>query len=310
MNTDEYIKEVKLVHGDKYDYSKTIYNGSKKKLSIICPVHGEFLQTAYHHKTGSNCPKCATENTHKKQRISIAKFLEDANKKHDNKFEYNIEVLNNINDKIKIICPVHGEFEQIARNHLRGFGCSNCSFKKQLSTQEFIDDSNIIHNYFYDYSNVVYKNNKIKINIICPIHGEFSQKPNSHKNGHGCPQCNTNESKKLEIIDNFFINFKVSKEKKFEECKNVLPLPFDRYIKKLKLLIEYDGEQHFHPISIWGGEEAFLKTQQRDLIKTNFAINNGFNFIRIKYNENILDKLKEFMKKYNDNPNEQIIMIY
>ncbi|SOK58935.1 hypothetical protein, partial [Yersinia phage fHe-Yen9-03] len=154
------------------------------------------------------------------------------------------------------------------------------------------------------------KNNKIKINIICPIHGEFSQKPNSHKNGHGCPQCNTNESKKLEIIDNFFINFKVSKEKKFEECKNVLPLPFDRYIKKLKLLIEYDGEQHFHPISIWGGEEAFIKTQQRDLIKTNFAINNGFNFIRIKYNENILDKLKEFMKKYNDNPNEQIIMIY
>ena len=85
-------------------------------------------------------------------------------------------------------------FLQAPYNHITGQGCPICgndkkamSFKK--STQKFIKESVSIHGSKYDYSNVVYKNNKTKVQIKCPIHGEFHQAPSHHLNGHGCKHC-------------------------------------------------------------------------------------------------------------------------
>lgn len=60
---------------------------------------------------------------------------------------------------------------------------------KRLTSEEFIEKSNQIHNNKYDYSLVDYINNKIKVNIICKEHGIFEQKPYSHLQGKGCPYC-------------------------------------------------------------------------------------------------------------------------
>lgn len=56
---EEFIKDARKVHGDKYDYSKVEYVGSKIKVCIICPKHGEFWQTPSHHFEGKGCPKCS-----------------------------------------------------------------------------------------------------------------------------------------------------------------------------------------------------------------------------------------------------------
>lgn len=56
--TDDYIKEAKSVHGDKYDYSKTVYNGVFEPVCIICPEHGEFWQDPHNHLKGAGCPTC------------------------------------------------------------------------------------------------------------------------------------------------------------------------------------------------------------------------------------------------------------
>jgi hypothetical protein len=65
---------------------------------------------------------------------------------------------------------------------------------KKLTTEEFINRCNILHNYIYDYSLVKYQNNKTKVNIICPTHGLFEQLALTHLSGKGCRLCGINQA--------------------------------------------------------------------------------------------------------------------
>ena len=94
--------------------------------------------------------------------------------------------------KITIICNIHGPFQQRADYHLKSKGCPGCNCCKKHTNKSFIKKAQEIHFYKYDYSLVNYVNNKLKIDIICPIHGTFSQRPCAHINEtrpHGCPKC-------------------------------------------------------------------------------------------------------------------------
>jgi len=116
-------------------------------------------------------------------------FFEKAKLKHNNKYDYSLTQPVNSKTMIKIICPIHGEFEQRANDHLQGYGCMECGGKKRLTTNEFILKAKAIHGDKYDYSKVEYVASASKVKLICPIHGEFEQKPNNHLNGKGCKKC-------------------------------------------------------------------------------------------------------------------------
>jgi rubrerythrin len=123
-------------------------------------------------------------------------FIEKARKIHGDKYDYSKVEYKNNSTKICIICPKHGEFWQTPNNHLRGQNCPKCSHRSTKYTiEEFIEQANNIHKNVYDYSKTKYINNKIKICIICPKHGEFWQTPNDHLDGKGCPSCSN--TKKL-----------------------------------------------------------------------------------------------------------------
>ena len=119
-------------------------------------------------------------------------FIEKANIIHNEKYDYSLVDYINNHTKIKIKCAVHGVFEQTPLSHLRKRGCPKCANNINLTTKEFIEKANSIHNKKYDYSLVEYKNNRLKINIICPKHGMFRQIPSSHLLGNGCPKCANN----------------------------------------------------------------------------------------------------------------------
>jgi very-short-patch-repair endonuclease len=135
LTTEEFIQKAKFIHGSKYDYSKTEYKNSQLKIIIICKVHGEFLQTPNIHLSNHGCKECFDN----KKKFSIESFIEKANKVHNYKYDYSKTKYHHSTKKIKINCFPHGEFEQIAANHLRGLGCPQCnSSKGELKIREWL----------------------------------------------------------------------------------------------------------------------------------------------------------------------------
>lgn len=293
----KFVNKAKNIHNDKYDYSKTIYNGIKSKVKIICPEHGVFEQTPHHHVTRKQgCPKCRYVNISKKTRGCVKKFISKAKLVHGNKYDYLLVEYINRKTKVKIICPEHGIFEQLSYAHLIGQGCPKCVGLNK-TTEEFINDAEKIHGKKYNYSNVNYKSSKQKIKIICHKHGEFKQTPNMHLRGNGCPICK--ESKGEKKIREFLIknNITYIQEHTFLNCKNKQLLPFDFYLPDLNICIEYDGIQHFKPIKAFGGQNGFNSTKQNDSIKNNFCSKENINLIRIPYFCEVSDSLMSFCTK-------------
>ena len=153
LSKNEVISKCNEVHGNRYDYSKVEYNKLKDKVTIICPEHGEFYQSMEKHLHGQGCPKCAKEKSVKKIAIRFNEFVLRANKVHKNKYEYCEEAYNKLKDKVTIICPKHGEFWQLASDHLNGHGCPRCGNNLSVAEDEIIDyiqkllpSTKIIHN--------------------------------------------------------------------------------------------------------------------------------------------------------------------
>ena len=132
------------------------------------------------------------------KKISREEFIAKAREVHGDKYDYSkVDYVNN-STKVIIICPEHGEFEQTPANHLYGCGCSKCAYEfngntRRLTKDEFITKAREIHGDKYDYSKVNYVNNRTKVLIICPKHGEFEQTPSNHLYGYGCPICAGNQ---------------------------------------------------------------------------------------------------------------------
>ena len=196
LTPEEFIRRAKEVHGDNYDYSATVYENSRKKVTVICPEHGMFDVWPMDHLRGIGCGKCF--NVYKRGKTSQEKsreqFIEKARMVHGNKYDYSKVVYENAKKRVCIVCPEHGDFWISPNKHLSGGGCQKCSIEKRnkkfsLGKEQFIEKARMVHGNKYDYSKVVYENNKKEVCIICPEHGEFWQKPNTHLNGEGCYKC-------------------------------------------------------------------------------------------------------------------------
>ena len=125
------------------------------------------------------------------KKLTTDEFINKSKQIHGDKYDYSLVNYINNRTKVKIICPIHGIFEQIPQHHLNNSKCSKCSNNFKLTTSQFINKSKQIHGDKYDYSLVNYINNSSKIKIICPVHGIFEQLPTSHINQkQGCAKCN------------------------------------------------------------------------------------------------------------------------
>lgn len=287
LNTKEFIEKAQLIHNYKYDYSLVKYINTRTPIIIICKDCGEFKILPHSHIQGIGCAKCYTLNNEK--------FINKANKIHNNEYNYDkIDVTNN-KTKIVITCKKHGDFEQQPRAHLKGQGCPKCfRERKKFTTEQFIDKSNKKHNNLYDYSLVEYENKKNKVKIICKKHGIFEQNAGHHLRGVGCPICKNSKGEKL--IEEFLINNNIEyiRQKTFNECFYIALLRFDFYLPSYNICIEYNGLQHYKPIDYFGGVEKYNLNKQRFNIKKEFCAKNNIKLITIRYNENVNYKLDKY----------------
>ena len=285
-----FLERAHKIHGDKYEY--IISNNevrNTKNIEIKCKVHGIFTQTPNNHLKGTGCPNCC-----KNAKITNEKFLERSKKIHGDKYDYSSVEYIHITKSVKIICKVHGEFEQTPREHFSGCGCYKCA-NRIITTQDFIEKANIRHNNLYDYLKVDYKSSREKIIISCKTHGDFIQTPNDHLNGCGCQKCGLGNYSKICIEwresimknENIFIQhannggeIKIKINKKLYK--------FDGFCKETNTVYEFMGD-FFHgnpktynqndinPLNKKTFGELYNETLKRlELIK-----NKGYNIITI-----------------------------
>jgi Zn-finger nucleic acid-binding protein len=124
MDTQYFLEKSNNTHNFKYDYSKVHYEKSTKPVIIKCQIHGNFKQKPKDHLLGKGCPKCAGKNK------NTGDFISESKKIHGDKYDYLLANYINAKTKIKIICPLHGVFEQTPNSHLNGKGCPICKISK------------------------------------------------------------------------------------------------------------------------------------------------------------------------------------
>lgn len=133
---EQWIIDFTKKHNGKYSYPDVV-SSSRKKITIICPHHGDFIQKAATHLEGSGCFKCALADSIirlKKVRVlggrnlfTNEQFLKNAKKIHSDKFEY-LSLYKHSRARITLQCKsCKNIFEQLADGHLRGDGCARCA---------------------------------------------------------------------------------------------------------------------------------------------------------------------------------------
>lgn len=177
LNTKSFIEKAVEVHGDQFDYSLVNYKGTRIDIKIVCKVHGAFTKKPDRHLQGVGCPKCGMYTTRQ--------FIEKAEEVHGRKYNYSEVVYTGTRNKIKIICPDHGAFEQDPTVHLRGHSCRKCHHH---SLSDFLSRVEEVHGDKYNYNKVVFKGWRKKVCIVCAEHGEFWQGAHDHLR-YGCSKC-------------------------------------------------------------------------------------------------------------------------
>lgn len=232
------------------------------------------------------------------KRLTQEEFIKRAKEIHGDKYDYSKAIFDNVDEKVCLVCKEHGEFWQSPYKHInRKQGCPYCSRNVKFTKEKFIEECLKTHSIKYDYSEVEYINAQKNVKIICPEHGYFFVKPNNHLGElkGGCPKCKESNGEKrvrgwLEK-NGFELNKDFFQEYRFEDCKDKYTLPFDFYIPSKKILIEFQGKQHYGAYKNFGGEKSFEKLKKHDKIKKEYCKNNEYFLLEIPY-----FKIKELNK--------------
>ena len=304
------------LHHNFYRYDESTYVNCKIPMRVICPIHGEFWVTPDKHLNAKQgCSKCQKDTMEKEKEERLAEkklqkefeeqqkkidfenyksaYYQKAAEKHNKKYSYHNDYVNQ-ETKIRITCPVHGDFWQSPRNHLKGQGCPICARQSQtLTTETFIKRAKELYKDDYDYSKVEYKNAKTKVCVICPIHGDFWVTPNNHLNGKKCPYCAGKHKTTSIVIDEF--------KQVHGENYNYSKVDYEKSNKKVCIICPKHGEFWQTPNKHLLGHGCPLCNQSH-LEETiyNWLINNGIRFLK-NYRPKWLHgkELDFYLPKYN-----------
>ena len=289
---NSFISYAQRLHNNFYDYELVDYVNNYTKVKIICPIHGVFEQTPNSHLSGHGCSVCGLikcANIQKDNRSNTDEFIQKAETVHGKIYNYSETKYSGAHTKIQIICPEHGGFEQRPHAHLNGQGCPTCKGGIRLTTEKFIEKATKVHNNKFDYSLVEYTNSRIRIKIICPIHGVFEQVPHDHITGRGCALCGRVGFKSNLPGLLYYIIFKYNDEYYFKIgiTNRTIKERFELYDRSKIVAVrtwEYENGKDAHD------EEQRILKEHKDYIY------NGNNRI-LKYNEDNNAKHREFFIK-------------
>lgn len=265
------------------------YQGNKIKIACRCKIcNHEWEARPDNLLNNHGCPNCKKETIGNLKRYSQDEFILKCKQVHNNKYDYSLVKYTSSLDYIIIICPEHGNFEQRADMHLSGQGCPCCSGKVRKTKEQFINQAQAIHGNKYNYQQVDYHNGYTPVEITCPIHGTFLQRPDDHIfKKCGCPKCSKSHGE--EFIETllsqrnieFISQYEIEIDSKINKSGKA---SIDFYLPNSNIFIEYNGKQHYIPQDRFGGKLKFdLYQVPRDKYIKNYCRENNIKLIEIPY---------------------------
>lgn len=294
---EEYVEELKVKNPNVEIIEQ--YINANTNVIHHCLIHDVFWETKPSRVLdGHGCKKCRIEKFKISNTKTQDEYIEEVKLKNPN-----IEVIGEYVDaKTKSLhkCLIHNIiWDALPTNILKGCGCYQC-LKEKISDKNCASHNEYIVKLSNKNPNIVvleeYLGTEIKIKHKCKVcEHKWDAKPGNILAGKGCPKCNESHGEKN--ISNYLNanNITYISQYTFDDCKDKRKLPFDFYIPELNICIEYDGEQHFKAVSHFGGKEGLRIRQLHDQIKTDYCKNNNIPLLRIKYDENIEEKLNNFI---------------
>ena len=194
LTTSAVIDQIKLVHGEKYSFDKFVYTGNQNKAIVTCSVHGDFTIRPNDLKQGYGCKKCGVESRNIKKTLTQDEVIDQIKLVHGEKYSFERFVYTGNQNKSIVTCSIHGYFTILPNNLKQGYGCKNCGmesrkFKNTRTQDEVIDQIKLVHGEKYSFERFVYTGATNKVIVTCKIHGDFTIRTDSLKNGSGCSGC-------------------------------------------------------------------------------------------------------------------------
>lgn len=285
LSNEEFIRKARAVHGDKYDYSKTVYKGSRRPVDIICRGCGSvFSQQAGSHLRGCGCPFCNGGTD--RLGYTAESYIEKARKIHGGRYDYSKTIYSGSMRKITVTCPEHGWFAVRAADHLQGQGCPLC--RKEAEKKEFLEK---VHNDIekkwrvkliesfdgmYEYSP---KKRMRKYLFRCSVCGNEWRQPVRFHRDLSCPKCfpSSHGSSKGELrLYNYFLT--TGLKVLHNDRTAIAPKELDIWLPDLGFAIEYDGK--------------YWHTPEEDEAKNKLCAEKGIRLYRADDNDFIEDERK------------------
>ena len=261
------------------------YINNSTKIRHKCKHGHIYKQSPNSHLRGRGCPIC--NNTKK----SHEQYLKECKEKG---YDLPIEGYINNSTKIKHKCSKGHVYSQSPIHHLNGSGCPICKGNKKKFSEKYLQECK---DKGYDLPIEDYLSSIVKVKHMCSKGHIYKQKPYSHLEGYGCPICN--ESHGERFIRNYLDRkvIKYESQKKFKDLKDKTYLSYDFYLPKQKILIEYQGIQHYESIDYFGSEESLNKQQYHDKLKREYAKNNGYKLLELHYSLDTQEKVNTYLSR-------------
>lgn len=268
--------------GNEYTIKSNVNSSSDKVLLKHNDCSHEYKVNVNSFLNGRRCPNCSPSKP-----LTQRTFAERVKNLTSDEYTVLGKYKNN-RTKIEMIHEKCGRKVWISPdNFLTGHRCGHCSGKYNLTTEEYVGrvkglvgkEYKVIGEYVNTYTKIAIKH------VVCGY--VWKVLPNNFvRVGTRCPKCNESKGEKriANYFDYSFYNYKT--QYRIDECRYKLPLPFDFAIfhkDELLCLIEYEGEQHFEPVDVWGGESNLKVIQKRDEIKRDYCKSNNIPLIEIPY---------------------------
>ena len=296
--------------------------GSKQKVKVQCDYCQRIIDVAYrdyvrYKDNKYSCMRCRQTKTSENTLLVRQEYLYNAAKELCDKMGYILltkkEDILNSESRVDYLCPKHGIRNAKVYSMLLGHGCLKCLHddnieRQKHKTADVIELGNLLGitivnpEEYIDYY-------AINLKCICNKCGDIyltSYQLLSQEKCLICPKCSKAEShgetKVRLYLEKCGIDF--VPQKRFDDCRTTVPLPFDFYIPEFNTIVEYDGEGHYYPVDFGGhdGTDTFERTVQNDAIKNQYCKKHNIELIRIPYwdydnIEKILDE-KLFTQRY------------